>query len=148
MGKRLAMIQEAIGLGLVFSFFYVELVGLSAGGLIVPGYLAIYWDNPYRIGATLLVALVSYLVIKVISNYTILFSRRRFLATVLVGFILGYFLDVVMFRVPAGYQDLRAIGFIIPGLIANDMVKQGVVNTTVSVLLISALVRLVLLGIN
>lgn len=142
------MIQEAIGLGLVFSFFYVELVGLSAGGLIVPGYLAIYWDNPLRILATLVVAVASYLIIRVIWNYTILFSRRRFLATVLVGFILGWLLDLVMFRFPAGYQDVRAIGFIIPGLIANDMVKQGVVNTTISVLLVSALVRLVLLGIN
>lgn len=142
------MIQEAIGLGLVFSFFYVELVGLSAGGLIVPGYLAIYWDNPLRILATLVVAVASYLIIRVIWNYTILFSRRRFLATVLVGFILGWLLDLAMFRFPAGYQDVRAIGFIIPGLIANDMVKQGVVNTTISVLLVSALVRLVLLGIN
>ena len=36
------MIMQAMGFGLVFSFFFTEVVGLSAGGLIVPGYLAIY----------------------------------------------------------------------------------------------------------
>lgn len=142
------MISEAIGLGLVFSFFFVEIVGLSAGGLVVPGYLAIYWDNPLRILATLVVALVSYFIIRVLRNYIILFSRRRFLATVLVGFVVGWLLDLTILRFPAGYQDVRAIGFIIPGLIANDMIKQGVVNTVMSVLLVSALVRLVLLGIH
>ena len=142
------MISEAIGLGLVFSFFFVEIVGLSAGGLIVPGYLAIYWDNPLRILATLMVALLSYFIMRVIANYTILFSRRRFLATVLVGFVVGWLLDLTVLRFPAGYQDLRAIGFIIPGLIANDMIKQGVMNTITSMLVVSALVRLVLLGIH
>lgn len=142
------MISHAIGLGLVLSFIYVEIVGLSAGGLIVPGYLALYWDNPLRILATLLVAAISYLLIKVISNYVILFGRRRFLATVLVGFIIGWLLDLFVFRFFATAQDLRAIGFIVPGLIANDMVKQGVLNTALSALLVSIAVKLVLLAIS
>lgn len=142
------MISQALGLGLVFSFFFAELVGLSAGGLIVPGYLALYWDNPWRIGATLVVAFLSYLVLKTLANYMILFGRRRFLVTVLVGFLLGWLLDLYLFRFPWGDRDLRAIGFIIPGLIANDMAKQGLGNTVLSVLLVSALVRLVLLALS
>lgn len=142
------MITQAMGLGLVISFFFTEVVGLSAGGLIVPGYLAIYWDNPLRILATLVVALVSYVIVRVISNFTILYSRRRFLATILVGFLAGWLLDLVLLRSPAGYQDVRAIGFIIPGLIANDMIKQGVINTMLSVAVVTAVVRLIILGIN
>ena len=138
----------AIGLGLVFSFFFTEIVGLSAGGLVVPGYLAIYWGNFPRILATLGVALVSYFVVRLISNYTILYSRRRFLTTILVGFIVGWLLDLALLRSPAGYADVRAIGFIVPGLIANDMIKQGIINTLLSVLVVTAVVRLILLGIN
>ncbi len=141
------MISQAIGLGLVFSFFYTELVGLSAGGLVVPGYLAIYWDNPLRLLSTFAVALVSCFVVRLISNYAILFGRRRFLATVLVGFVIGWLFDLALLGAPAGYQDARAIGFIIPGLIANDMIKQGVLNTMLSAALVTAIVRLVLLGI-
>lgn len=142
------MITQAMGLGLVISFFFTEVVGLSAGGLIVPGYLAIYVDNPLRILATLVVALVSYLIMRLVCNFTILYSRRRFLATILVGFLVGWLLDLALLRSPAGYQDLRAIGFIIPGLIANDMVKQGVFNTVLSVAVVTTVVRLIILGIN
>jgi poly-gamma-glutamate biosynthesis protein PgsC/CapC len=142
------MISQAIGLGLVVSFFFTEIAGLSAGGLVVPGYLAIYWNNPLRILATIAVALVSYLIVRVLSSYTILYSRRRFLVTILVGFVVGWLLDLVLLRSPAGYQDVRAIGFIIPGLIANDMIKQGVVNTVLSVALVTTIVRLLLIGIS
>jgi cell shape-determining protein MreD len=68
--------------------------------------------------------------------------------TILVGFVVGWLLDLVLLRSPAGYQDVRAIGFIIPGLIANDMIKQGVVNTVLSVALVTTIVRLLLIGIS
>lgn len=142
------MIMQAMGFGLVFSFFFTEVVGLSAGGLIVPGYLAIYWDNPLRILATFIVAVVSYGIVRWLSNFVILYSRRRFLATILVGFLVGWALDLTLLRFPAGYQDVRAIGFIVPGLIANDMIKQGVLNTVLGIAVVTALVRLVLLGIR
>ncbi|NLL49118.1 MAG: poly-gamma-glutamate biosynthesis protein PgsC [Firmicutes bacterium] len=142
------MITQAMGLGLVLSFIFTEVVGLSAGGLIVPGYLAIYWDNPPRLGATLVVALLTYLIVRILSSFTILYSRRRFIATILIGFLVGWGLDMVLLRAPAGYQDVRAIGFVISGLIANDMVKQGVVNTVLSILFITTMVRLIMLGIN
>lgn len=142
------MITQAIGLGLVVSFFFLEIVGLSAGGLIVPGYLALYWDNPLRIFATLFIAVASYAILKFLMNYVILYSRRRFMAAVLIGLGVGWLLDTIIFRFPAGYKDMRAIGFIVPGLIANDMVKQGIINTVISVLIVSAIVRLILMGIS
>ena len=39
-------------------------------------------------------------------------------------------------------QDFRIIGYIIPGLIANDMQKQGVVKTLLAVLVISMIIFL------
>ncbi len=133
---------------MVISFFFIETVGLSAGGLIVPGYLAVYWSSPFRIFATLIVALASYLIIRLLSSHIILFSRRRFLATILVGFIVGWLFDLALLRAPAGFVDVRTIGFIIPGLIANDMVKQGVINTLLSVAAVTAIVRLILFAVS
>lgn len=138
---------QAVGLGVVVSFFFMELTGLSAGGLVVPGYLAFFWDNPLRIAVTMLIALATYGIIRLLANYVILFSRRRFLATVLVGLILGYLLESLVFQFPTGYRDLQAIGYIIPGLIANDMLKQGIINTVSSTLLVSLLVRLIIVAI-
>jgi len=36
------MLIQAIGTGIFISFIFTELTGLLAGGLIVPGYLAIF----------------------------------------------------------------------------------------------------------
>ena len=40
------MIYQSIGLGLVVSLVFSEILGLAAGGLVVPGYIALYLDQP------------------------------------------------------------------------------------------------------
>ncbi|RXG66319.1 poly-gamma-glutamate biosynthesis protein PgsC, partial [Candidatus Atribacteria bacterium 1244-E10-H5-B2] len=52
------MIYQAIGIGIVVSFAFYEIVGLSPGGIVVPGYIALFLDQPIRILVTLLVALL------------------------------------------------------------------------------------------
>jgi len=44
-----------------------------------------------------------------------------------------------------GGHELRTIGYIVPGLIANDIARQGVLRTVASVILLSAMVRLILI---
>ena len=39
----------SIGLGMVLSLFLTETLGVTAGGIIVPGYIAMNLDNPSRI---------------------------------------------------------------------------------------------------
>ena len=39
----------AIGLGMVISLFLTETLGIMAGGIIVPGYFALYLHNPIKI---------------------------------------------------------------------------------------------------
>lgn len=139
------MIVEAIGIGIVISFLLMEWIGLSAGGLIVPGYFALFADHPDRIAISLAVALGTYWVLKGISYATILYGRRRFMAAVLIGYLLGGVCRLLVADLWLLNHDLRVIGYIIPGLIANDMVKQGIWKTVFTVLLASILVRLILL---
>lgn len=137
-------ITLSIGIGLVASFLFTELTGLYGGGLVVPGYLALYLDQPARIGATLLLALATYAVVWVLSHFVILYGRRRFMAMVLVAFWLGWLTIKAGLRFPAASQELMAIGYIIPGLIANDVARQGVLRTFAAVLFLAAAVRLAL----
>jgi poly-gamma-glutamate biosynthesis protein PgsC/CapC len=139
------MLIQAIGTGIFISFLFTELTGLLAGGLIVPGYFAIFWDQPARILMTFGVALLSFLVVSVLSNFIVIYSRRRFMASVLSGYILGwllatYFIDFIPFQ-----TDVRVIGYIVPGLIANDMIKQGIMKTIISAAVVTVIVRLLLL---
>ena len=79
-------IALSIGIGLIASFLFTELTGLYGGGLVVPGYLALYLDQPTRVGATLLLAGITYAVVWVLSHAIILYGRRRFMAMVLTAF--------------------------------------------------------------
>lgn len=139
------MIVESIGLGIIISFLYTELVGLYTGGVIVPGYLAFFWNQPSRLIATLLIAFLSYLIVTFLSNFMIIYSRRRFLLVVIIGYLLGWIYRLFFVSFLPFDQDLRVIGYIIPGLIANDMLKQGVLKTIVSLGTVTIIVRLILL---
>jgi len=139
------MIYQAIGIGIVISFAFYEIVGLSPGGIVVPGYIALFLDQPVRILVTLLVTLLTYYAVKMLSNYIILYGRRRFLAMILVGFILKWLIEGLIIRIPISGIGLQSIGYIIPGLIANEMRRQGIFPTLYSLAIVSIIVRLILL---
>lgn len=139
------MIVEAIGLGIVISFLFTEWVGLYAGGLIVPGYFALFADQPLRIGISLAAAVCAYVILLGLSQITILYGRRRFIAAVFIGYFLGGLGRFLVTDYWTLSYDLRVIGYIIPGLIANDMYKQGVWKTLLAVGIVSIVVRLLLL---
>ena len=139
------LIMQAIGLGLVLSLIFSETLGLAAGGMVVPGYIALFLDQPIRILVTFLVALLTYFSVKMLSNYIILYGRRRFLAMILIGFLLKWLIEEVIITIPISGIELRSIGYIIPGLIANEMRRQGIFPTLYSLAIVSVLVRLILL---
>ena len=141
------MVELAIGLGLTLSLLLSELVGLSSAGLVVPGYLALYLDQPARLAATFLVALGTWAAVKFgFARLVVLYGRRRFGITVLTGFLLNAALDHLLFVLPPEAAGLRAIGYIVPGLIANTALQQGVAATVGLTLLVAAAVRLILMG--
>jgi poly-gamma-glutamate biosynthesis protein PgsC/CapC len=127
------------------SFAFYEIVGFSPGGIVVPGYVALFLDQPIRILVTLLVALLTYFAVKILSNYIILYGRRRFLTMVLVSFLLKWLIEEIIIKMPISGIELRSIGYIIPGLIANEMRRQGIFPTIYSLAIVSILVRLILL---
>jgi poly-gamma-glutamate biosynthesis protein PgsC/CapC len=129
---------------MVVGFLFSEFTGLSAGGIVVPGYLAFFWGNPYRLLTTLFAALLTNVVVKGLSHVVIIFGRRRFMVNVMIGYVMGWALFTAARWLPLG-SDLRTIGYVIPGLIANDMYKQGVVKTILAVGVVSLFVRLILL---
>ncbi len=141
------MIEIAIGLGVAFSLVFHEVFGLAAGGIVVPGYIALNFHNPYKLAGTLIVALITWACIKVIGQFVFVYGRRRMVLAVLLGFVFGY-LSRQIFTTGAGVVQLEAIGYIIPGLIANWMERQGVFKTITTVLMGGAVVRLMIVVVS
>ncbi len=143
------MIYQFIGLGLVVSLVFSEILGLAAGGLIVPGYIALYLDQPLRIVGTIIAALITFGTLKLLSRFILLYGRRTLVFCVLAGFLFGYATRYVLLvndllGVGLDISLVQSIGYIIPGLIAYWMLRQGVVETLCTMLMAAFIVRLAL----
>ena len=143
------MVEQAIGLGLVISLIFSETLGLAAGGMVVPGYIALSLHEPTRIAGTLVTALCTLAVIELMSRFTLIYGRRRIVVAVLVGFCFGALSRYIpVFQMAEASLDLRAIGYVIPGLLANWMQRQGIVQTLCVMSTTAIIVRLLLMLLN
>src|SRR3989442_15711316 len=86
---RCGVVEEAIGLGLVISLLFSETLGLAAGGMVVPGYLALDFHEPLRILGTVVISLLTYGALQLLSRYMLIYGRRRIVMAVLIGFAFG-----------------------------------------------------------
>jgi poly-gamma-glutamate biosynthesis protein PgsC/CapC len=139
--------MQAIGMGLVVSIIFSETLGLAAGGMVVPGYMAMMIHQPTRIIGTIVVSLLTFLLIKLLSNYMFIYGRRRTVLVILVGFLIGWFSREYFTIDFIGGKSIefQAVGYIIPGLIANWMERQGVIQTLSTMIVAAVLVRLLLM---
>ena len=55
------MIELAVTLGIVLSLIFVEVFGIAAGGIVIPGYIALQLNNPDRLIGTLLISFLTFL---------------------------------------------------------------------------------------
>ena len=132
-----------IGIGMILSLFLTETLGVTAGGIIVPGYIAMNLDSPMRILITFGISILTYLIIKLLSIFIMIYGKRRLVLALLLGFLFGYFTrsdSTVLNNYIA--VDFVVIGNIIPGLIANWMDRQGVLRTLCTILITASITKL------
>ncbi len=127
-------------IGLVLSLAFIGLTGLYPGGIIVPSYLVLFLQEPTRIVGTLIAAFLTVAVYRLCSRWLILFGRRRFVFLILVGglwAVLWFQLFPYVFPLSL---EFRVIGWVIPGLIANHVDRQGFVVTTASLVTVTVVI--------
>ena len=135
------MVEISIGLGIVLSLVLSETLGVTAGGVIVPGYIALYLNQPVQVGVTFAVAILVWGIIQVLGHIMFLYGKRRIVLALILGFFFGYISRNMIF-VPPEIGNVAVIGNIIPGLIANWMDQQGVIRTVSVVVLTAVIVKL------
>ena len=141
-----ALLQEAIGTGLVAGLLFGELYAITPGGMVVPGYVALMLIRPYRVLGTLAIALLTFLCVRLLGRGTLLYGRRRFVVTVLLGFFMSLALEQFLRSdITGSHTEFRAVGFIIPGLIAEWMDHQGPSVTIAGLLVVAVATRLAML---
>jgi poly-gamma-glutamate biosynthesis protein PgsC/CapC len=139
------MTYETLLIGLLVAVLYVEIFGVYPGGIIVPAYIALYLDQPLRVLVTVAIAVLCILLYRFLSRYLILFGKRRFVTFIFLGAVLAQIWSFLFPELFLESLGLRAIGWIIPGLLANNLEKQRFLPTLGSLITVSvftyALVR-------
>lgn len=136
--------NELAVLALLISLIFTELTNLLPGGIIVPFYFALYLDDPVKILATVISALIAMVAVKFLSRYTILYGRRKFALYLIIGilekilFTYLYFGNSYMF-----YNLSMTIGYLVPGILGREMEKQGVLKTLGALTAVTLIIRLV-----
>ncbi len=144
----MGLLPLSIGFGLVISLIFSEIFGLVAGGMVVPGYIAMFLTNPLAVALTLAAGFVTFAVVQALSSFIIVYGKRRTVLMILVGYLIG---AMIRWLIVAPNESLQMehtysiIGYIIPGLIAIWLDRQGVVETFAALLTASVVVRLLLI---
>lgn len=143
------MIIETIGLGMLMSLLLTEVVGMAAGGIVVPGYIALSLHRPVELILTVSIAFITLFVIKLLSKFVIIYGRRLLVISIL----LGYFLVFLAIQIPGWFHlplrfGIFPIGFVIPGLIAYWMERQGVIETICAMFIAATLTRFIIIIIS
>ena len=118
------MYDQIVLLGVLVSLAFTELTGLSAG-LVVPGYLVLCLESPQRIAYTLALSLCAVGLCRLLVHVVILYGRRRFAVLL----VLTYFLDFALRMAGLVSGGLSMIGVLIPGILAREFDRQGIVDT-------------------
>lgn len=135
------MYHEVVLVGVALSLLFSELTGLSPAGLVVPGYIALSLQTPGRVLYTLLIALLAWGVARLLARWMILYGRRRFAVLILLSFLLNALI------VGSGVlpYDPGMIGVLVPGIIANEVEKQGALKSLLSLAVVVGILVLLMM---
>ncbi len=140
------LLPLSVGVGLAVSLLFTEAFGLAAGGMVVPGYLALAWSNPLSVLVTVGAGLITFLLVHALSAFLVIYGRRRTVLMILVGYAVGMGLRALP-GLSLGGPEAQVVGYIIPGLIAICLDRQGVVETLTALTTASIVVRLILVAV-
>jgi gamma-polyglutamate biosynthesis protein CapC len=140
------MSDELIIFGVLASILFHELTQISPGGIVVPGYIALLLDDPLRVAVTIALSLLTWGAVRLLSGYVILFGKRRFAVFIIVSFLLRFSTGLVTAEANLPITAALVIGYLVPGILAHEIDRQGVVKTLSSMLLVAVALKLVFLA--
>ncbi|MBU7596781.1 poly-gamma-glutamate biosynthesis protein PgsC/CapC [Streptomyces sp. P38-E01] len=122
-----------IALGLMFSLVCYLTTNLSPGGMITPGWLALTLAEDLQHAAMVVgVTALTFLCTVLVQRWVILYGKRLFAGVVLIGVILQATLTLVLrHEFPLMFSN-QTLGFIVPGLIAYQLVRQPRLPTVIA----------------
>ena len=113
-----------IAIGILLGMFYFRQTGESPGGIITPGLVAMRFSNPQALCLSLGAALLLGVALRLFFRRFSVYGRQR------VAFVMLCALAVRL-ALPGewGGEGFPWLGWVVPGLVAADVERQGIAAT-------------------
>jgi gamma-polyglutamate biosynthesis protein CapC len=136
-----------LAIGLVFSLVCYLATNLSPGGMITPGWLALTMVEDYRRAGIIVVTTgLTFLLTKLLQRVVILYGKRLFAAVVMFGVFLQMTLYLILVKENPLMFAQETLGFIVPGLIAYQLIRQPVIATTVATAAVTGITYVIVIS--
>lgn len=125
-----------VGVGIALSMLYGWRTGYASGGLISAGIIALSLHSPQKLLGCLVASLIIWPLLALCVNHSGLHGRARIGCAMLMALSLRLIISCFIRPVPW-------IGWVIPGLIAADIQKQGLCETLTALINVSVMTAFV-----
>jgi poly-gamma-glutamate biosynthesis protein PgsC/CapC len=123
----------ALAIGLLFALVCYLTTNLSPGGMITPGWLALTLvEDARKVAVIAVVTVVTYLCLRGLQRAVILYGKRLFAAVMMLSVLLSTGLFLVVQRDYPLIFAHETLGFVIPGLVAYQLVRQPAMATVLA----------------
>lgn len=120
-----------LALGMLLGMFYYHKTGFASGGIITPGVIAMFIGDPLKIAVSVAAAFLTWFLLEGLIRFFSIYGRQRMAAAMLIALAFRYPLVSVL-----GESSLW-LGWVVPGLMAADMQRQGALPTLSGVVIVS-----------
>lgn len=138
------MLTLAISFGIAVAVAMAEFLAVSPGGLVTPGYVALVLDRPAEFFGLVIVTAATFMTMRLLAPMLMLFGARRFGVTLLVGLAFGLAGEASRPWLSTRFVEWSLLGLVVPGLIAHQCERQGILITVAATLAAAGVVRLAL----
>jgi gamma-polyglutamate biosynthesis protein CapC len=123
----------ALAIGLLFALVCYLTTNLSPGGMITPGWLALTLvEDPRKVAVIAVVTVITYLGLRGLQRAVILYGKRLFATVMMLSVLLSTGLFLLVQRDYPLIFAHETLGFVIPGLVAYQLVRQPPVATVLA----------------
>ena len=135
-----------ISLGLLFSLICYLITDLSPGGMISPGWMALTLvEDARKMLLIVAVVVLTYFLMRGLQRVVILYGKRLFASVVLFGVFLQMTLFLFLLNDFPLLFTHETLGFIVPGLITYQLIRQPIAPTLLATSLVTALAYAVMI---
>ena len=139
------MPEFIIIIGVIISLIFFELTDISPGGIIVPSVLVLYISRPERLLITLFISLITFGFVKLLSRFVLIYGKRRFAILIIVSIAFNFLFGLLLNAISSGLITVSAVGYIIPGIIASTLYKQGIKRTMPALIIVTGFIYMILI---